>query len=136
MRYVVSTALLAAGVIHLLPVTGVLGSTRLSALYGLDFQDPSLALLMRHRAVLFGLIGLLLITAAFRAHLRGLAFAAGFVSVASFLALAELGGPITAELRRVVVADWIALSLLVAGIGAHALERRHSGSALAPTATP
>lgn len=126
MRYVVTVALLVAGVIHLLPVSGVLGHTRLATLYGLPFQDPSLALLMRHRAVLFGLLGLLLVTAAFRPHLRGLAFAAGLVSVVSFLALAALDGPFTAELGRVVIADWVALFCLVAGLLAHALERRRT----------
>ena len=56
MRYLASAMLVVVAVIHLLPVSGVLGSERLAALYGLPFNEPNLAILMRHRAVLFGLL--------------------------------------------------------------------------------
>ena len=87
-RLVVTAALLVAAVIHLLPLVGVLGATRLEALYGLPVTDANLAILMRHRAVLFGLLGAFLAVAAFRPVLQGAAFVAGFVSVLSFLGLA------------------------------------------------
>jgi len=87
MRYLVSAMLVVVAVIHLLPLPGVLGSERLSALYGLSFDDPNLQILMRHRAVLFGLLGVFIMIAAFRPSWQPLAIAAGFVSVLSFLAL-------------------------------------------------
>ena len=58
MRHLISAMLLVVAAIHLLPVTGVLGGDKLTALYGLRFNDPNLFILMRHRAVLFGLLGL------------------------------------------------------------------------------
>jgi len=57
MRYLVSGMLVVVGVIHLLPLSGALSETRLTALYGISFDDPNLAILLRHRAVLFGLPG-------------------------------------------------------------------------------
>jgi len=123
-RFVSPISLLVAGVIHLLPLSGALGGARLTALYGLPFDDPTLALLMRHRAVLFGLLGVLLLAAAFRPRLRDLAFGAGLVSVVSFLGLAASGGPFTQGVQRVVTADWIALLALVTGLAAH-LAQRH-----------
>ncbi len=39
------------------------GRRRLEALYGVDIEDPNLLLAMRHRAVLFGLLGGLLLAA-------------------------------------------------------------------------
>ena len=87
-RYVVTIMLVVVAVIHLLPLSGVLGSERLSTLYGISFDEPNLAILMRHRAVLFGLLGLFLLFAAFRPAFQLLAFTAGFVSVLSFLWLA------------------------------------------------
>ncbi len=115
MKHLVSAMLIVVGVIHLIPVTGVLGSERLAALYGLRFDEPNLAILMRHRAVLFGLLGAFMVLAAFRPALQTLAFVGGFVSVVSFLWLAWSVGGYNAEVNRVFVADLVALGCLVAG---------------------
>ncbi len=88
MRYLVSAMLVVVAIIHLMPVSGVLGAERLTALYGLPVNEPNLAILMRHRAVLFGLLGVFLLIAAFRSELQGYALIAGFASVLSFLYLA------------------------------------------------
>lgn len=121
MQYVVSASLLIAAAIHLIPLQGALGSGRLVSLYGaLPFDEPNLAILMRHRAVLFGLLGLFLLFAAFQPAVQTLAFIAGFVSVVSYLWLAWSVGGYNALLARVVVADVIALICLVAGAAAHA----------------
>lgn len=118
MRYLVSAMLLVAGLIHLLALSGVLGAERLTALYGLPFDDPNVLLLMRHRAVLFGLLGLFLVVAAFRPRWQRAAILGGLVSVVAFLALAA-GGGYNAQLGRVVTADWVALACLVVGSVAH-----------------
>lgn len=119
MRYLVAAMLVVVGIIHLLPLSGVLGAERLAALYGLPFDDPNLAILMRHRAVLFGLLGLFLVYAAFQPALQALAFVTAFASVASFLWLAWSVGGYNAPLQRVVVADWVALGCLIVGGAAH-----------------
>ncbi len=108
-----------AGVIHLVPLSGLLGADRLQALYALPMADPNLAILMRHRAVLFGLVGSFLIYAAFRPDLRPLAFGAGFVSVLSFLALAWSTGDYNASVTRIVNGDLVALVALVIGLTLH-----------------
>ncbi|MEO8248671.1 MAG: phosphopantetheine adenylyltransferase [Burkholderiales bacterium] len=124
MRYLASAMLLVVAVIHLLPLSGVLGSERLAALYGLSFAEPNSAILMRHRAVLFGLLGLFFVFAAFRPAYQTLAFVAGFASVVSFLWLAWSIGGYNAEVSRIVMADIVALACLVVGASAHAY--RHS----------
>ena len=125
MRYLVSASLILAGIIHLLPLSGLLGAERLAALYGLDFSEPSLAILMRHRAVLFGLLGAFLMFAAFRPSLQPLAFIAAFVSVVSFLLLAWSSGGYNAQIGRVMTADLVALVALVSGAAANVLNRNH-----------
>lgn len=112
---------LVPGVIHLLPLSGLLGAEALMRLYGLDFSDPSLEILMRHRAVLFGLVGALLVGAAFHERLRAAALVAGFVSLLSFLALAWGVGGYNAAVARVVAVDLVALASL---IGAALLHHR------------
>jgi hypothetical protein len=126
MRHLISATLLVASVIHLLPLSGVLGSDRLTALYGLPFNDPNLQIVMRHRAVLFGLLGAFLLYAAFQPLVQLLAFIAGFVSVVSFLWLAGSVGGHNAQIARVVTADWVALACLVIGFGAWLVQGRQA----------
>ncbi len=124
MRHVVSAMLLVVAVIHLLPLVGVLGSDRLASLYGVPFTEPNLAILMRHRAVLFGMLGVFLAVAAFRPALQRAAFAAGFISVVSFLGLAWSVGGYNAQVARVFTADLVALACLIMGLGAHLFARK------------
>ena len=103
----------------LLPLVGVLGGERLNALYGLALDEPNLQILMRHRAVLFGLLGALLVAAAFTPGLRGVALLGGLVSVVSFLLLTWSAPFYNEALRRVVVADWAALACLLPAAALH-----------------
>lgn len=119
MRSLVSAMLVVVAVIHLLPLSGVLGSERLAALYGLSFDEPNLAILMRHRAALLGLLGLFLLFAAFQPQFQTIAFIAGFVSVVSFLWLAWSVGGYNAQVARVFMADIAALVCLIIGVVAH-----------------
>ena len=118
MRYLVSAMLVVVAIIHLLPLSGVLGTERLTALYGLSFDEPNLAILMRHRAVLFGLLGVFFLFAAFSPPFQTVAFIAGFVSVVSFLWLAWSVGGYSAQVARVVIADIVALVCLIIGVAA------------------
>lgn len=122
-KYIVATALVIVGVIHLLPLSGVMGSARLASLYGIPFDEPNLAILMRHRAILFGLLGLFFMYAAFRPSLQVLAFLAGFVSVTSFLWLAYSTGQYNKQVATVFAADVIALACLIIGAVVYFLRR-------------
>jgi hypothetical protein len=123
MRFVLPIVLILVAMIHALPVMGVLGATKLSQLYGINVDDPSLELLLRHRAVLFGLLAGFLVYAAFRPELRLAGLIAGFVSVGSFLALAQSATNLTAGVATVVRADWVALALLGVGAVAYVIRR-------------
>ena len=127
MRYLVSAMLVVVAIIHLLPLSGVLGGERLAALYGLSFNDPNLAILMRHRAVLFGLLGLFLLFAAFRPQFQAIAFIAGFVSVVSFLWLAWSVGGYNTQVARVFTADIVALVCLIIGFVAYLYLQKQKG---------
>jgi hypothetical protein len=115
--------LLIVGIIHLLPLSGVLSANRLQMLYGIAVEDPNLEILMRHRAVLFGLLGAFLIAAAFVPSLQLAALAAGFASVVSFLYLAAAVGNFNEQVNRVVIADKVAVICLVVGAVAYVMSR-------------
>lgn len=126
MKHLISAMLVVVAVIHLLPLSGVLSSERLTALYGLNFSEPNLAILMRHRAVLFGILGVFFLFAAFQPPLQIAAFVIGFVSVISFLWLAWSVGGYNAQVARVFAADIVALGCLVVGAIAYVLLERMS----------
>jgi len=113
MQKTITALLILVGVIHLLPISGVLGAERLSALYGLSFQEPNILILMRHRAVLFGILGLFFFYAAFQPALQPLAFTAGFISVISFIVIAWSVGGYNDAVRKVILADIVALAALL-----------------------
>lgn len=113
MRHLVTVALLGLAVIHLLPVIGVTG--RLRTLYGLGEVNAQLELLLRHRAVLFGVLGAYCAWAAFsRAHQMP-ALLAGLISTLSFLVLAY-GTPLNEALIRVQRVDQLAVVLAIIGL--------------------
>ena len=117
MPIVVATMFVVAGVIHLLPVVGVIGGSQLQRMYGVELCSPAVVLLMRHRALLFAGLALLLVGAAFEPSWRIPAVTSGLLGAAGFIVLAS-GKSLDEPLRRVVRADWIAVAaLVIAAIG-------------------
>jgi hypothetical protein len=119
MKLAIPVILLLVGLINAFPVTGVLGAGTLASLYGLQIDEPNLLVLMRHRAVLLGLVGGYMIVAAFRPALRPSAFVLGFASMLSFIALAYGVGGTNAAVQRVALIDLGASVLLVAAVVLH-----------------
>lgn len=120
-------AMLVISVIHLMPAIGVLGVERLNSLYAIAIDDVNLELLMRHRAILFAILGVLFAYAAFEPKLQPFAFFAAFVSIASFFHLAlKLGGlaldGVNGALRRVFIVDIVAATALVIAVMAYTLK--------------
>ncbi len=111
--------LLTSGVLNTLPAVGVFGEKMLTKLYGIPFKDPNLILLMRHRAVLFGMVGSFMLYAIWKPEWRQLARMAGLSSMLSFVVLAVFVGPLNKEIRRVVNVDIVASVFL---IGSMAVE--------------
>ena len=112
---------LVAAAINLAPVFGAVSTERMGAFYGVDLQSPNLQILMRHRAVLFGIVGGLLLVAAFYPPLRTLGYVVGFSSMLSFLVIAWRVGEYGAEMRRVVLMDAVGVAALAAAGLVHAI---------------
>lgn len=119
-----SLALIAVGIVHLVPAAGMTGTAALETLYGTAIAEPNLEILMRHRAVLFALLGAFLIAAAFRPALAPMALLAGIASVGSYLVLAWTGGGYNEALARVVRIDIVALGALLLAVAANTYARR------------
>jgi hypothetical protein len=108
-------------ILNIVPVVGVTSGARLEQMYSVVIGSPDLVLLMRHRALLLAIVGGMLFAAAFRPALRPAAFAAGLVSMVSFVVLVAGGDEVGASLRTVATVDLVGIAILLAG---GALDRR------------
>ena len=108
--------LLVVAAIHLVPITGFFGADRLTSLYGIDVTSADLEILMRHRAVLFGILGVFFAYAAFRPALQPVAFVAAFATIASFFYLAFSVGDFGEAIRKIVVGDVVAAVALLGAV--------------------
>lgn len=112
---IIAGLIVLAGVINFLPVVGVVSAARIENLYGVDVFDPTLEILLRHRAVLFGLVGGFMIVAAFNKQLHSLAIAGGMIAMLSFMGLYYLADDTPRSLMSIVYADVVGVvSLSVA----------------------
>ena len=109
-----SITLFATGIINFLPALLAILPSRIKNSYGIEVPDASVALLMRHRAVLFGIIGGFMMYAAFQPAYFSLATLMGLLSMASFVLLYfAVGKNVHQELKVVVKMDIFAAVILV-----------------------
>lgn len=119
MRYFIIFSYLLAAAINLIPVVGVLSNEILSQLYAIQIDRAEFSLLLRHRAVLFGIVGGLLLTAAFMPRLRTQAGIAGLLSMLSFILLFMLIGTDNDSLLRVTLIDAVVALVFIVGFSLH-----------------
>lgn len=108
--------LLIVAIVHFLPVIGVIGNERLASLYDIRIEGANMEILMRHRAVMFGMLGAFLGYAAFQPSLQPLAFIAAFISLAAFFYLTFAVGGYTDAIWRLVIGDAVAAVALVGAV--------------------
>jgi hypothetical protein len=122
----IQAALIVAGLIHFLPVAGVIGDDQLTSMYTLPFDERNLVILMRHRAVMLGLLGGFVLCAVFRPAMRVPAIFLGSVSLASLVSLAWSTGGYNQALSAVVFADTIAVVCFLVATALSVVARRPS----------
>lgn len=116
LEYGSTIALLVSGIIHLIPVYGVLGPAALIQLYGIEVVDSNVSILLQHRALLFGILGLLMLLAIALPSIRITVLVTGLLSAASFIVVAMWVGDYNPAISRVIKADAVASALLAAGL--------------------
>jgi hypothetical protein len=124
MKHLWTVLMLVTVAINLAPVLGAVSDGRMSAFYGIDLADANIRVLMRHRAVLFGIVGGLLLASVFNSSLRTLAYVVGFTSMLSFLLIAWLVGDYGAGIRRTIGLDVVGIAALTGAVLVHGLWLR------------
>jgi hypothetical protein len=105
-----------AGVINLLPSVLAFLPDKISKFYGIEMPNQNYELLLRHRAILFGIIGGLMIYSAIAKKYYEVSTVIGLVSMVSFIILFFLiGKDINSELKRVMTIDVVGTVILCIG---------------------
>lgn len=114
----VQVTLLISGIIHVMPLIGLGGSDALARLYGLDLEDPSLLLLLQHRALMFGLLAVPMFVAIFRTDWQWPALWLALLSAGGFVILRHcVADDLPERLQRVYLVDLGLLVPLVIALG-------------------
>ncbi len=122
-----------AGLLQTAPALGAVAPRGMYTAYGLAPAGRDLDVVLRHRAVLFAVLGVLLLLAVFRPGRRPVAVGANAISFGCFLILVLAGGPVGPGLARVAAFDVAGLAAL--GAGAVLLRKqRPTAQASAPAA--
>lgn len=111
---VIKVLFMVVGLINFVPLAGVLGDDILISAYAVEIASADMSLLLRHRAAMFGIIGGLLLIAAFRPTLRPVATWCGFASMISFAILYLMTGSENVKLTQVLSFDIAAIGMLLA----------------------
>ena len=104
-----------AGAINLLPSILAFLPQKISKSYGIVVPDVNYELLLRHRAVLFGIVGGLMIYSAITKKIYAISVSIGLISMVSFVILYFLLNGINKELEKVMKADVVAIIILLTG---------------------
>jgi len=117
-NWLVSAMLVAVALIHLLPVLGLLGAAQMERAYGVSLPGADLAVLMRHRALMFGLLGGFMLVAVFVPALRVCALVIALLSAGGFVLLAFATPGRNAAITRIAWVDVAAVVCALVGLGA------------------
>ena len=90
---------------------------KISKSYGIEIPNANYELLLRHRAILFGIIGGLMIFSSIVKKYYEIATIAGLISMTSFILLYFLiDKDISSELKKVMAIDIFASLILLVGL--------------------
>ena len=118
METVFRICLFIAGVINFIPSLLAFWSDKIQSSYGIEVPDANYELLLRHRAVMLGIIGGVMIFSAISKKYYSLSVIIGLISMVSFIILCFLiDGNINAELQKVMKIDIVAILILLVGYG-------------------
>jgi len=101
------------GVINFLPVIGVLSAEKLSGAYSVELIGNDIIILMRHRALLFGLVGGFILYSVFKPSYQSAAMVMAAISMLGFLYFVWASGDYNASTSKIATIDLVGIVCLV-----------------------
>ncbi len=112
----ITICLVVVGLINFVPVMGVVSAQRLESAYSITLAGNDLAILMRHRALLFGILGAFILYSAFVPFYQSAAMIMGGVSMAGFAILVLSVGGYNEAICKVLLIDIVGIIFLLAAV--------------------
>ncbi|MGB5325852.1 MAG: phosphopantetheine adenylyltransferase [Pseudomonadales bacterium] len=116
MKNAIAFCLVVVGLINLAPVLGVVSAQKLEMAYSVSIAGNDLAILMRHRALLFGILGSFVIFSAFNPHYQSAAMIMAGASMVGFAWLVQTTVVYNEAIAKVLFADILGILFLLAAV--------------------
>ena len=116
MKRTISVCLIFVGLINLAPAVGLLSSAMLQNAYGIVLASDDLVILMRHRALLFGILGGFVLYAAFVTRYQLAAMTMAAASMLGFIVLAYASDSDNRQIGTIVMIDMIGMVFLIVAL--------------------
>jgi hypothetical protein len=105
--------LFVVGLINFLPLIGVLSGAKIAQTYAVELASNDLIILMRHRALLFGLVGGFVLYSIFEPQFQTAALTMAGISMLGFLVIMYSVGGYNASINKVAMVDIVGIVCLI-----------------------
>lgn len=105
MGNVITVCLVIVGLINFVPVIGVIAAQKMETAYAISLQSVDLQILMRHRALLFGILGGFILYSALNSQYQNVAMVMAAISMVGFAILVLITGDYNPEIKKVLIID-------------------------------
>ncbi|MEH6519462.1 MAG: hypothetical protein V7742_22525 [Halioglobus sp.] len=116
MAKTITFCLVVVGLINFAPLVGVISAQRLESSYSIILAENNLAILMRHRALLFGILGGFILYAAFNPIYQTAAMIMAGLSMLGFALLVLGTGNYNEAVGKVLYADLVGIFFLLVAV--------------------
>lgn len=112
----ITICLVIVGLINFVPLAGVIGAQKIESAYGVALNSNDLIILMRHRGLLFGIVGGFILYAAFVSSYQAAAMIMAATSMVGFAALVYSVGGYNGAINKVTIIDVVGIAFLLIAV--------------------
>jgi len=116
MERAITFCLVVVGLINFVPVIGVISAQKLESSYAIILAGNDLAILMRHRALLFGILGAFILYSAFNPIYQIAAMIMAGLSMIGFAVLVLGANGYNDAIGKVLFVDVVGIIFLLAAV--------------------
>lgn len=124
MSRAITACLIVVGLINFVPLLGVVSAQHLEEAYTVLLPSNDLVILMRHRALLFGILGGFVLYSAFVKSYQMAAMIMAGVSMIGFAVLVHTTGGFNESIQKVLFVDYVGIVFLILVIGFRFLQKK------------